>query len=106
MGAEISRRRIDELFEKYNSRKKFFTAESEGLGPCCILLLSQVKIYDDVLNKIDRIRKGSLMEDDLRSVITELNEKISDCYKSETYDSEKIIIRTYQEIISEFEAVI
>ena len=103
---EIPQERIELLIEKFISRKKFFAAESEGPGPCSILLVSHVRVYDGVLGKLDHLRSRSVTADDINGIISGIRQKIEDYRNSETYDSEKMIIKLYEEIIREMEGVL
>ncbi|HPS58758.1 MAG TPA: hypothetical protein PK514_11695 [Spirochaetota bacterium] len=106
METGISQHKISELLERFNSKKNFYQAESEGFGPCSILLLSQVRIYDEIITKINGVKPGSLSHDAVKYLVTELKQKIDHCSRSETYELDKIMIRTYEEIIRELEAVL
>lgn len=105
MGREITRNRIEMIIDKFNSRKRFFVTESEGLGPCSIILLSHVNVYDEVLKKLEILKSDSVTEQDVITIIDYIKEKIKDCYRSETYESEKMIIKIYDEIIEELEGL-
>lgn len=97
---------INELLEKFNSRKKFYQAESEGFGPCCILLLSQVRIYDEVINRITPLTDELSPNNALNAIIAGLKEKIDLCNRSDTYEADKVMIKTYGEIIKELEGIL
>lgn len=98
--------KLSELLEKFNSKKKFYQGESEGFGPCCILLLSQVRIYDDVINKITHLTEELSPHDALNAIVSGLKEKIELCTRSDTYEADKVMIKTYEEIIKELEAIL
>lgn len=105
METGISQHKISELLERFNSKKNFYQAESEGFGPCSILLLSHVKIYEDIINKINGVKSG-LSRDAVISLAAGLKQKIDQCSRSETYELDKIMIKTYEEIIRELEAAL
>lgn len=106
METEQLQNSINGLLEKLDSRKKFYRAESEGFGPCCILLLGQVKLYDELINEISRLKAGALTPGAVMELVNLLKEKISRPSENETYELDKIMIKTYEEIILELEAMV
>lgn len=106
METEQLQNSINSLLEKLNSRKKFYRAESEGFGPCCILLLSQVKLYDEIINEISRLKDGAMTTGAVIELVNVFKEKIRHCRESDTYEMDKIMIKTYEEIILELEALV
>lgn len=106
MQSENLRENINVLLEKLNSRKKFYRAESEGFGPCCILLLSQVKLYEEIINEISMLSSVPLTSGAVINLVNVLKEKINRCLESGTYEFDKILIKSYEEIINELESMI
>ncbi len=104
MDTDIPQNRINGILEKLRIKKRFYETESEGLGPCCILLLGHARIYDSVIKKLEQIRPVSVRRD-LIFLLEEIKQEAINCSDSGMHEIDSLVIRTYEEIIRDIKAV-